>query len=153
MLPADPAGGAVPTCVAAQPEPGRAPGPRIGPNRRGGSGHRPDPRLGRQRGPALGESPAGRPVGIGQDHRRLRVGPVDRCHRGLWGPGLRAMTRTHPDFWGAGWAGIFVGSLLSLYGTVVPGEVAQLAGGYGLLLAGSALYLIAGLGPKQTLAR
>ncbi len=63
------------------------------------------------------------------------------------------MKRTHPAFWGAGWAGIFVGSLLSLYGTVVPGEVAQLAGGYGLLLTGSALYLIAGLGLKQTLAR
>src|SRR5687767_7604122 len=138
MLPADPAGAAVPTCVAAQPEPGRAPGPRIGPDWRGGSGHHPDPGLGRQRGPALGESPAGRPVAPGQDHRRRWLGPFDRCRRRFWGPSLPGMKRTHPASWGAGWAGIFVGSLLSLYGTVVPGEVAQLAGGYGLLLTGSA---------------
>lgn len=63
------------------------------------------------------------------------------------------MKRTHPAFWGAGWAGLLIGTLLGMYGAAMPGEVAQLAGGYGLLLTGSALYLIAGLGLKQTLAR
>lgn len=63
------------------------------------------------------------------------------------------MKRTHPAFWGAGWAGLAVGGLMTLIGLVDPGESAQLAGGYGLLMMGSAVYLLGGLGLRQTIAR
>jgi len=63
------------------------------------------------------------------------------------------MKRTHPAFWGAGWAGLAVGGLMTLIGLTNPGESAQLAGGYGLLTMGSAVYLLGGLRLRQTLAR
>ena len=63
------------------------------------------------------------------------------------------MKRTHPALWGAGWAGLFVGALLAVVGLASSGDVWQLAGGYGLLLAGTAVYLLGGLGLRQTLAR
>lgn len=62
------------------------------------------------------------------------------------------MKRTHPAFWGAGWAGVAVGALMTLIGLVEPSESAQLAGGYGLMLMGSAVYLLGGLGLRQKLA-
>lgn len=61
------------------------------------------------------------------------------------------MKRTHPAFWGAGWAGVAVGALMALTGLVDPSEPAQLAGGYGLMLMGSAVYLLGGLGLRQTM--
>lgn len=63
------------------------------------------------------------------------------------------MKRTHPAFWGAGWAGLFVGGLLTVLGLVGGSETAQLAGGYGLMMAGAAVYLLSGLGLRQALAR
>lgn len=63
------------------------------------------------------------------------------------------MKRTHPALWGFGWAGLFVGSLLALFGIVGAGETAQLATGYGLLMAGSAVYLLGGLGVRRAMAR
>ena len=63
------------------------------------------------------------------------------------------MKRTHPAFWGAGWAGLFVGGLLTTLGLTGGGETAQLAGGYGLMMAGAAVYLLGGLGLRQVLAR
>ncbi len=69
------------------------------------------------------------------------------------GPHTRGMKRTHPALWGAGWAGLFVGALMTVGGLVSTSELWQMAGGYGLLMAGSAVYLLGGLGLRQTLAR
>jgi hypothetical protein len=55
------------------------------------------------------------------------------------------MNKTHPAFWGAGWAGMFTGALLVVISVSAPADVASLAGGYGLMLIGSALFLLAGL--------
>lgn len=63
------------------------------------------------------------------------------------------MKRTHPAFWGAGWAGLFVGTLMTAIGLNAGSELGQMAGGYGLLITGSAAYLIAGLGLRQAFAR
>ena len=63
------------------------------------------------------------------------------------------MKRTHPAFWGAGWAGVAVGGFMVLLGLFGADEVAQLAGGYGLLMVAAALWLIGGLGLRETLRR
>ena len=55
--------------------------------------------------------------------------------------------------WGAGWAGLAVGVALAAMGIVGSSDVLQLAGGYGVLMAGSAAYLLAGLKVRETLAR
>ena len=47
--------------------------------------------------------------------------------------------------WSFGVAGLALGSLSMVGGTVVGGELGPLAVGYGLLIALSALYLVAGL--------
>jgi hypothetical protein len=62
------------------------------------------------------------------------------------------MKRTHPALWGFGWAGLFVGSLLAVLGMLDGGETARMAVGYGLLMAGSAVYLLGGLGVRRALA-
>jgi hypothetical protein len=62
------------------------------------------------------------------------------------------MKKSHPAFLGAGLAGLFVGALLTVLGLVDASESAQLAGGYGLMLMGAALYLVAGLGLRRALA-
>jgi hypothetical protein len=62
------------------------------------------------------------------------------------------MKRTHPAFWGAGWAGVAVGGLMTVIGLVDASETAHLAGGYGLLVMASAVYLLGGLGLRRTLA-
>jgi hypothetical protein len=61
------------------------------------------------------------------------------------------MTKTHPAFWGAGWAAIAVGAALLLFGLTSASEVARVAGGYGLMLIGAGLYLIAGLKIRERL--
>jgi hypothetical protein len=62
------------------------------------------------------------------------------------------MKRTHPALWGFGWAGLFVGSLLVVFGLADGGETAQMAIGYGLLMSGAAVYLLGGLGVRRALA-
>lgn len=63
------------------------------------------------------------------------------------------MKRTHPALWGAGWSGLALGTLTTFVGLVGGGEVAQMAAGYGLLVSGSAVYLLVGLGLRAALAR
>ena len=55
------------------------------------------------------------------------------------------MKRTHPALWGAGLAGVFVGTAMTLIGLASASELAQMAGGYGLMMAG--------LGLRQSMAR
>src|SRR5262245_30107754 len=59
------------------------------------------------------------------------------------------MTYTHPAFWGAGLAGIAVGGLLTLFGLTGSSEVASMADGYGLMMLGTSLYLLAGLKVRE----
>jgi hypothetical protein len=63
------------------------------------------------------------------------------------------MKTTHPAFWGAGLAGLFIGVLLVVMGATAPSDAGRLAGGYGLLVLGSAAYLLAGLTLRERLAR
>jgi hypothetical protein len=62
------------------------------------------------------------------------------------------MNRTHPALWGFGFAGAFSGALLTAIGTFGAGETASLAGGYGLLMIGSAVYLLGGLKLRERLS-
>ena len=59
------------------------------------------------------------------------------------------MTTTHPAFWGAGWAGVAVGGMLTLFGLTGTSELASVAGGYGLMLIGASLFLLAGLRVRE----
>ncbi|HEY7846990.1 MAG TPA: hypothetical protein VIC83_02225 [Candidatus Limnocylindria bacterium] len=59
------------------------------------------------------------------------------------------MTKTHPAFWGAAWAGLAVGGLLTVIGLANPHEFARLAGAYGLMMMGAALFLMAGLKVRE----
>ena len=61
------------------------------------------------------------------------------------------MKTTHPALWGAGWAGMAVGGALTLFGLISPSDVASLAGGYGLMLMGTSLFLLAGLKLREQL--
>jgi len=61
------------------------------------------------------------------------------------------MKTTHPASWGAGWAGVAVGGALTLFGLTSQSEGASLAGGYGLMLMGTALFLVAGLKLRELL--
>jgi hypothetical protein len=61
------------------------------------------------------------------------------------------MKTTRPAFWGAGWAGVAVGGALTLFGLTSLGDVASLASGYGLMLMGCALFLLAGLRMRERL--
>ncbi|HEY7463168.1 MAG TPA: hypothetical protein VH987_01845 [Candidatus Limnocylindria bacterium] len=63
------------------------------------------------------------------------------------------MKKTHPAFWGAGWAGAFTGSLLVIVGMTYPADVARMAGGYGLMMIGCAVYLLAGLKLRERIVR
>ena len=55
--------------------------------------------------------------------------------------------------WGAGWAGLMIGVALAVLGSVGSSDVLSLASGYGVMLAGSAVYLLAGLKLREALAR
>ena len=61
------------------------------------------------------------------------------------------MKTTHPAFWGAGWAGMAVGGALTVFGLTSLSDVAGLAGGYGLLLMGASMFLLAGLKVRERL--
>jgi hypothetical protein len=63
-----------------------------------------------------------------------------------------SMTRTHPALWGFGLAGLFSGALLTAIGIFGAGDSASLAGGYGLLMIGSAVYLLGGLKLRERLS-
>jgi hypothetical protein len=59
------------------------------------------------------------------------------------------MKRSHPAFWVAGWAGVVAGLGLAAIGLYGSSDVAGLAGGYGVLVLASSLYLLAGLGLRR----
>jgi len=61
------------------------------------------------------------------------------------------MKRTHPAFWGAGLAGVFSGALLVIVGLASPSDIGSLTGGYGLMMIGSAIFLLAGLKLRERL--
>ena len=61
------------------------------------------------------------------------------------------MKTTHPAFWGAAWAGLAVGGALTVFGLTSLSDVASLAGGYGLMLMGTSLCLVAGLKLRERL--
>jgi hypothetical protein len=63
------------------------------------------------------------------------------------------MKRTHPALWGFGLAGVVTGALLTAVGLVGADEIARMAGGYGLMMIGAALYLLAGLKLREQLGR
>ena len=62
------------------------------------------------------------------------------------------MNRSHPALWAFGWAGLASGVLMATIGIVGAGDIASLAGGYGVLVMGAALYLLAGLKLRARLA-
>jgi len=62
------------------------------------------------------------------------------------------MKSHHSILWAAGWAGLIVGLLLAVVSLGARAELLSLAGGYGLMTAGSAVYLLAGLRLRETLA-
>jgi hypothetical protein len=78
---------------------------------------------------------------------------MEESPNALGAPYADTMKRTHPAFWGAGWAGLFTGSALVVLGINQPTEVGSLSGGYGVMLAASALYLLAGLKVRERLGR
>jgi hypothetical protein len=61
------------------------------------------------------------------------------------------MKNTPPAFWGAGWAGLAVGGALTVFALTSLSEVASLAGGYGLMLMGASVFLLAGLKVRERL--
>jgi hypothetical protein len=63
------------------------------------------------------------------------------------------MNRTHSALWGFGLAGMATGICLTAVGAVGAGDIAGLAGGYGVLVIGSAAYLMAGLKLRERLGR
>jgi hypothetical protein len=63
------------------------------------------------------------------------------------------MKRTNPALWGAGLAGVAIGTVLVVVGVTGSGEVSGLASGYGTMTFGSALYLLAGLKLRDRLSR
>ena len=63
------------------------------------------------------------------------------------------MKKTHQAFWGFGLAGVLTGAMLMGIGLVGADEVARMASGYGLMMIGAALYLLAGLKVREHLGR
>jgi hypothetical protein len=62
------------------------------------------------------------------------------------------MNQHHRILWGAGWAGLIGGLALAALGIFGRQDVLSLGGGYGLMLAGSAVYLLGGLKLREALA-
>jgi hypothetical protein len=63
------------------------------------------------------------------------------------------MNRTHSALWGFGLAGMATGIVLSAVGAIGASDIASLASGYGVLVIGSAAYLMAGLKLRERLGR
>jgi hypothetical protein len=63
------------------------------------------------------------------------------------------MNRTHSALWGFGLAGMATGIALTAVGAIGAGDIASLASGYGVLVIGSAAYLMAGLKLRERLGR
>ncbi len=63
------------------------------------------------------------------------------------------MKTTHPALWAAGLAGVATGTALAIIGVIGSGDVAGLSSGYGTMLIGSALYLLAGLKLRERFSR
>jgi hypothetical protein len=63
------------------------------------------------------------------------------------------MKQSHPAFWVAGWVGVVAGSMLGAVGLLSADELMKAVGGYGLVIAGCGLYLVAGLKIRQMVAR
>jgi hypothetical protein len=63
------------------------------------------------------------------------------------------MNRTHPALWGFGLAGLVSGAVLTAIGIFGADDFASLAGGYGVMVIGSAGYLLAGLSLRERLGR
>jgi hypothetical protein len=63
------------------------------------------------------------------------------------------MNRTHSALWGFGMAGLATGIVLTAVGAIGAGDIAGLAGGYGVMLTGAAAYLMAGLKLRERLSR
>ena len=61
------------------------------------------------------------------------------------------MNRTHSALWGFGLAGMVAGLILAAIGTFGASDVAGMAGGYGMLVIGSAAYLLIGLKIRERL--
>jgi hypothetical protein len=62
------------------------------------------------------------------------------------------MKSHHSILWAAGWTGLIGGLTLAALSVFVRAELLSLAGGYGLMTAGSAVYLLVGLKVRETLA-
>lgn len=62
------------------------------------------------------------------------------------------MKSHHSILWAAGWAGLIAGLALAALGIFGRHDLLNLAGGYGLMTAGSAVYLLVGLRLRETLA-
>lgn len=63
------------------------------------------------------------------------------------------MKQSHPMFWVAGWGGVVAGALLAVFGLLASNELLNALGGYGLVVAGCGLYLVAGLKVREMVAR
>ena len=63
------------------------------------------------------------------------------------------MNKTHSALWGFGLAGMVSGAVLLVIGAVGANDIADLAGGYGMLVIGSAAYLLIGLKIRERLGR
>jgi len=58
----------------------------------------------------------------------------------------------HGILWAAGWTGLIGGLALGALSVLVRAELLSLAGGYGLMTAGTAVYLLAGLKVREALS-
>jgi hypothetical protein len=68
-------------------------------------------------------------------------------------PTLPSMNRTHSALWGFGLAGMATGVASTALGFLGAGEVAGLASGYGVLVIGTAGYLLIGLKLRERFGR
>lgn len=62
------------------------------------------------------------------------------------------MKRSSKVLWITGWAGLGLGALLTIAGMASDHVLTNMFGGYGLMVMGAALYLLAGLGLRESLA-
>jgi len=63
------------------------------------------------------------------------------------------MHKTHRATWGFGLAGLAIGIVLTAIGVFGADEIASMAAGYGLMVIGSAVFLLAGLTVRERIGR